>query len=405
MARYHTVLLDVSAGIKADPMEITPAVVGGPARGYCVRLQQLRGGTSDGVELIHVDNGAMSFSLIPTRGMGIWKAQRQDLALGWSSPVRGPVHPQYVPLSEPSGLGWLDGFDELLVRCGLESNGAAEFDPSTGRLRYPLHGRIGNQPAHRVTVAVDGETGQIAVTGVVDEVRYHFLKLRMTTRVTTQVGQPGLQICDKIENLSASPAEMQLLYHVNFGAPLLEAGGRLVAPVKTVVPRNSHSASGIDGWDRYAAPEPGFGEQVYFLVLRGDPSGRTRALLTNAHGTRGVSLIYDVRQLPCFTVWKNTTALADGYVTGLEPGTNYPNPRSFEGQQGRVVKLAGGASKTFGLGLEAHISAEEVEVARREVKRLQSTEPPQIFHEPQPGWWIDPAGADIGKQRIEPVAH
>ena len=29
----------------------------------------------------------------------------------------------------------------------------------------------------------------------------------------------------------------------------------------------------------------------------------------------------------------------DGYVTGLEPGTDYPNPRSFEREKGRVVKL------------------------------------------------------------------
>ena len=38
-------------------------------------------------------------------------------------------------MGEPSGLGWLDGFDELLVRCGLESNGAPEFD-ADGRVVY-----------------------------------------------------------------------------------------------------------------------------------------------------------------------------------------------------------------------------------------------------------------------------
>ena len=36
----------------------------------------------------------------------------------------------WVPLTEPSGLGWLSGFDELMVRCGLESNGAPDFDDS-----------------------------------------------------------------------------------------------------------------------------------------------------------------------------------------------------------------------------------------------------------------------------------
>ena len=63
--------------------------------------------------------------------------------------MRGPVHPKFVPLAEPSGVGWLDGFDELLCRCGLVSNGAPEFD-ERGQLRYGLHGRIANLPARKV---------------------------------------------------------------------------------------------------------------------------------------------------------------------------------------------------------------------------------------------------------------
>ena len=75
--------------------------------------------------------------VLPTRGMGIWRvtaAGRSGTAdVGWKSPVRGPVHPAFVDLGEPSGLGWLDGFDEFFVRCGLESNGAPDFDAKTGR--------------------------------------------------------------------------------------------------------------------------------------------------------------------------------------------------------------------------------------------------------------------------------
>ena len=41
--------------------------------------------------------------------------------------------------------------------------------------------------------------------------------------------------------------------------------------------------------------------------------------------------------MPWFTQWKNTTSVADGYVTGIEPGTNFPNPRTYEGEQGRVI--------------------------------------------------------------------
>src|SRR5262245_18970435 len=129
----------------------------------------MHGGLSDGVEVVQVNNGALKFDILPTRGMGIWKAWLDGVEFGWRSPVRGPVHPAFVDLGEPSGLGWLDGFDELLVRSGLESNGAPEFDEKTGRLKFPLHGRIANKPAHDVDVSVDGESGEIRVTGVVEE--------------------------------------------------------------------------------------------------------------------------------------------------------------------------------------------------------------------------------------------
>lgn len=386
MAVKKVVLTDVDAGTYLDELKLTPAEVGGKATGYSLTKQRLKGGLSDGVDLIRVDNGKLSFAVLPTRGMSLWKAWHGADEIGWKSPVHGPVHPAFVPLMEPGGLGWLDGFDELLVRCGLESNGAPEFDDETGRLKFPLHGRIGNKPARQVSVAVDGDSGEITVTGVVEETRFHFLKLRMTTTMTTRVGESSVRIRDVIENISASPAEGQMLYHINFGEPLLDAGARFVAPVKTVVPRNAHSAQGLATWDAYSAPEPGFAEQVYFLELVGDAQGQTRTLLKNAHGTRGVSILHNIKQLPCYTVWKNTTASIDGSVTGLEPGTNFPNPRSFEGKKGRVLKLAPGASTTLEIALEVHGSAAEVTSAEKRVADLRGDVKPTIFGEPQPDW-------------------
>lgn len=348
------------------------------------------GGLSDGVFAVSIDNGKLAYDVLPTRGMGIWRASlRGDTevpTIGWKSPVRGPVHPAFVDLGEPSGLGWLDGFDELLARCGLESNGAPEFDEPTGRLKHPLHGRIANRPAHRVELTIDTDRQEIKLVGVVEETRFHFLKLRMTSTVTTKLGSSSLHIHDEIENFSASPTTMQMLYHVNFGLPLLDAGSRVVAPVKTLVPRNAHAASGIQSWDSYGAPEPGYEEMVYFFDLHADADGRTRALLKNAHATRGVSLVFPTKQLPCFTVWKNTTGEPDGYVTGLEPGTNYPNPRSFETAKKRVVQLAGGQKQAFDLTLEIHGSSQEVAAAEAAVASIQAGREPKIHRQPLPEW-------------------
>jgi hypothetical protein len=369
-----------TAEITISPQEL------GVDGAWKIEKRTLHGGLSEGVDEIRVHNGKMSFSIIPTRGMGLWKAWLGDMEIGWKSPVRGPVHPMFVDVGEPSGLGWLDGFDELLVRCGLESNGAPEFDEKTGRVKYPVHGRIANRPAIHVSVTVDTTAQEISVRGIVEETRFHFLKLRMVTQYTTRFNDSSITIHDEIENFSSSPAEMQMLYHANFGLPLLDGGSRVVCPAKTVVPRNERAAIGVRTWDSYPAPEAGFEEMVYFLELHAGDEGWTRALLKNAHGTQGVSLVFNKRQLPCFSLWKNTTAEGDGYVTGLEPGTNFPNPRSYEGEQGRVVKIAGGKRAAFLVTLEVHATAKEVSEAEAAVQKIRAGRDPQVWDKPQPGW-------------------
>ena len=98
-----------------------------------VRTSRIRGGRGDGMLVVELIAGATRALVLPERGLGIWKVWNGPTEIGWQSPVAGPVHPRFVPLAEASGLGWLDGFDELVARCGLVSNGAPDFD-ATGRL-------------------------------------------------------------------------------------------------------------------------------------------------------------------------------------------------------------------------------------------------------------------------------
>ena len=91
-------------------------------------------------------------------------------------------------MSDPGGLGWLEGFDELMCRCGLTSNVRPTSAPG-GVCQYPLHGRIGNLPAHHVEVVSDDASGDINLVGVVDEVRFLFQKLRLAASYKTSPGR------------------------------------------------------------------------------------------------------------------------------------------------------------------------------------------------------------------------
>jgi hypothetical protein len=385
MPKKTWLLTDVDQDVYVDQIAMTPKQVGGAATGYSIVKRRLRGGLSDGVDVIEVDNGQLRFVVIPTRGMGIWRASMGDVHLSWQSPVRGPVHPSFVPVAEASGLGWLDGFDEFLVRCGLESNGAPEFH-ANGTLRYGLHGKIANRPAHHVEVNVDGDSGAISITGVVDETRLFFSKLRLTSTITTRVGVPEFTVTDTVTNLSASPGDMELLYHINVGMPLLNPGSKVVLPVRTVAPRDAVAVTNLAEWDTYGPEAPELPEAVFFCDLAADAAGRTQTLLHNAAGDRGMSLKFNQRQLPCFSLWKNRHARCDGYVTGLEPATNFPNIKSFEKQKGRVVPLAPGESRTFAVTIEAHADAAAIAAARQAVAGFQGGAKTVVLPQPNPDW-------------------
>ena len=139
-------------------------------------------------------------------------------------------------------------------------------------------------------------------------------------------------------------------------------------------------------WDTYGPETPGAPEAVFFCTLRGDAEGRTQALLRNADGTQGASLKFNVKQLPYFSLWKNRQAAADGYVTGLEPGVNFPNVKSFEKQQGRVIVLSPGEARTFEVALEAHTDAASVATAEAAIAKLQQGAAPDVRKTPDPAW-------------------
>lgn len=363
-----------------------PALAGqGGGTDIGFRWTRLAGGLSDGVDLLEVDNGPWTVYFLPTRGMSVWRIEGET-TIGWRSPVRGPVHPAFVPLMEGNGLGWLEGFDELLVRCGLESNGPPLFDEQ-GRLAAPLHGRIGNRPAHFAGIRFDADANEIVVDGLVSETRFLIGDLTLHTEYRLPIGQRVLKVRDRVENRSGRPAEMQMLYHVNVGSPILSDGSRLRVPAVQTAPRDSRAAEDASGWATYAEPEAGYAEQVYYFELASDADGWTEALLASPDGDRGFGLAWNREELPCFSQWKNTASIDEGYVTGLEPGTNYPNPKPYERRQGRVRTLRPGESVAFELELREYVASEEVEAAEERIADL--TPGDGLVHgEPQKNWSI-----------------
>ena len=105
-------------------------------------------------------------------------------------------------------------------------------------------------------------------------------------------------------------------------------------------------------------------------------------MLYNHARDKGIVLRFNRQELPCFTVWKNTAALEDGYVTGLEPATNYPNFKSFERQQGRVVPLPAGGHWEATWSIEVHDSPAAVAGILSEIVSVQSQAKALVHRKP-----------------------
>ena len=379
-------LCDHAAGVWVETLDLGPAELGLPD---CrITKRRLRGGLSDGVDLVQVTCGELSVAILPTRGMGLWRGSYRGKGLGWQAPVHGPVHPAHVVTGERGGLGWLRGFDEWVVRCGLDNNGAPGQDTVPDNNGNPisvqldLHGRIANTPAHYVSVTADPAQEVLQVTGHVAESALFHPLLELQTTISVTPGSSRITVADTVINRQATPAELELLYHCNFGPPFLAAGSRVAVPYDAMAPRDQRATDGLgddpDAASSHArtclAPTAGYIEQVYFFrpaALPGD--GASLAALIAPDNRSAAVVRFDRRELPCLTLWKNTAATGQGYVIGIEPATDYPNTRSAERVAGRVVSLAPGARYEAQIMLEVALGEEEVAGVAAEIGQIHDS--------------------------------
>jgi galactose mutarotase-like enzyme len=124
-------------------------------------------------------------------------------------------------------------------------------------------------------------------------------------------------------------------------------------------------------------------EQVYCIHPLHDGKDRTLVALANKAGDRAVSLRFSVKELPYFTLWKNTNSEVDGYVTGLEPGTNFPNNRRIERKFGRVPKLAPGESHRASIDFAIHHGVDSVQGMMKEIAEIQGQIKPVVDSTPE----------------------
>jgi hypothetical protein len=287
-----------------------------------------------------------------------WAAGHQ---VSWQSPT-GIVAPAHF-----DEANWLRSFHGgTLTTCGLQNVGPACVDEGVA---HGLHGRISNIPARDVARRVRSIDGRLVleVTGRVRETDVYGADLVLHRRLRFVVGTPVLEIHDEVENHGFAPAGLMLLYHLNIGYPVVADDALLLAPDAEVIPRDAPAAALLADHARFQPPSDDFEQLVYEHRLRASPAdGYASMAIANPAfaptGGIGVEVRWQHSQLPRLWQWR---MLAPGmYLTGIEPATCGILGRADERADGRLLMLAPGARRTFGLQVRVLLGPEVHELIR-----------------------------------------
>ena len=337
---------------------------------FSIEQSVLHGGKQEGSKVIIIrSKDGLTITLSPSRGMNLLRIEGFGSKMGWDSPVKEVVNPAFINLESRNGLGWLEGFNEMMVRCGYEWTG----HPVTadGQI-YTLHGKAGNTPASRVEVEVsDVAPHEIRIRGLIKESTFKKADLQTMTELRYVPGSNSFSLHDVLTNHADYPHDYQIIYHSNFGTPILEEGARFLDPISCISPFNEYAKAGMNTWQTYAGPTKGFDEMVFNMKPLADENHETLAAVVNKAGDKGASIQVDTRQLPVLTLWKNTDTHKQGYVTGIEPGTSYAYPVTIEREQKRVKQLQPDASTQFDLTYTLLSGKDQVAEVENRIAKIQ----------------------------------
>lgn len=282
------------------------------------RHYELTRGWGTGMRCIDVVSGkGLQYTVIPDRGMDISLASYKGTNLVYLTP-NSETHPAYY---DPEKAGWLRTFaGGLITTCGLTYLGPPVVDEGE---ELGLHGRYSTIPAAQVADISEwvGDDYHILLKGVTEEGHLFGHKLRLERQIETILGQNSIRITDKITNFGYKPSPFTIMYHMNFGYPLIDENTVLDFSSRESTPRDEQARLGVDEMKSFSKPTPDFSEQVFIHKMRAADGKYAEATLKNKKLGIGLSLKFDVATLPYMTQWK---MMGQGdYVLGLEP-SNVP---------------------------------------------------------------------------------
>jgi hypothetical protein len=301
---------------------------------YGVRRITLEEGAGKGITIYDVTTaGGLQFDITADNGLDIGRLRYKGTNISYLS-KNGYTSPDRFDPFENDFLHTFPG--GMLYTCGLRSVGPANRD---GDEWHPLHGRYHSIPAVNQYAFIEDD--KIVIGGEIYETALFGHILRIKRKITVPVWSSEIYLEDVLENLTPQTMEYMLLYHWNFGYPMLSEQAKLTLPEKRkTTPRTDYAKKGLGKECEFSSPIDGEQEQVYFHEMND-----ARVLLKNSALKIGAEFSWSVDTLPILGEWKS---MASGdYVLGIEPSNCYVMGRNAERANGTIKTIGAFEKRTM----------------------------------------------------------
>ena len=320
----------------------------GPARG--VRAFDLKNGR--GIEMTVLADRGLDIPYLSFKGHNIGLLNKVG--------IRSPYLYQ-----EDGASGFLKQFYAgMMTTCGLTYAGAPGMD---GDKALGLHGPYDNIPAMNVTAWQDHEGDDIVlkVAGEVRQAEVFGPNMVLTRQMTLDTERNELHIHDVVENQGFATEPLMMIYHINFGYPMLDDGARTYYSTCDVTPRTPFAVEGMFNYDRMEAPGVGRDEQCYYHT--GHSDGEAFAMIHNENLGIAAMVRYDKAVFPLLCEWK--CMRAGEYALGLEPTTSGVVNRAEARENGMLTYLEPGEKRTFNVTIELSDDPERIDAFKARAHR------------------------------------
>ena len=270
----------------------------------------LTNGGAGGVRAIDVNTGGgLSYTILPDRGLDISLASFRGLNIAYLSPQE-ELSASYYNCHKDEWLRTF--FAGLLTTCGPVNFGPACTE---GNVSYGIHGRFNVTPATSVCDLSDVEQGVIAISGSIANYVLFGEKIEIKRTISSVVGDNVIKIEDTVINHGDEATPNMMLYHINFGYPLLDVNAKIFVNSQSCIGYDEYSQQDIGNVGSFGPPNVTNQEKNYLHLMRQGETG-IASIYNDALGF-GVQISFDTAELPFLTQWKYERAR--DYVLALEP--------------------------------------------------------------------------------------